>query len=104
MTPLEKLAVIVKARTEPPWNYEDERYSARCVIGLKPVDDRWLAHCQPGLNGEANGKFIATMGTLADLMLDVCIGADNIREDCRSDDLNEKIYALRAAIERMEST
>lgn len=48
-----------EAATPGPWNFEDERYSAKCVIGIKPRDDRWIAHAQPEMNGEGNGNFIA---------------------------------------------
>ncbi len=76
---LDKLRAIVDAATPGPWNYENERYSSRCVIGLKPQDDRWLAHCQPALNGEANGAFIAAFNpTVVKAMLDVCEAADQL--------------------------
>jgi len=44
--------------TSGPWHYEDERYATKCVIGVEN-DDRWVAHCQPEFNGEANGRLIA---------------------------------------------
>lgn len=41
----------------PAWKYEAERYSAKCVIGIKPYDDRWIANYQPEVNGENNALF-----------------------------------------------
>lgn len=58
---LSELRKLAQSATSGNWNYEYERYSARCVIGVKPVDDRWIAHCQPELNGDNNAKFIAAM-------------------------------------------
>jgi hypothetical protein len=59
MTPdLDTLEKLARGATSGPWNYEAERYSAKCIIGVKPTDDRWLAHCQPEFNGEANARFI----------------------------------------------
>ena len=70
MKPLEELLEIAKSATPGPWNYEPERYSAMCVIGIKPIDDRWIAHCQPEFNGQQNGRFIATFNpqTVIDLI------------------------------------
>ena len=70
MKPLEELLEIAKSATPGPWNYEPERYSAMCVIGIKPIDDRWIAHCQPEFNGQQNGQFIATFNpqTVIDLI------------------------------------
>ncbi len=56
---LEEMEKRAEAATPGPWTFEDERYSAKCVVGLKPRDDRWVAHFQPELNGQNNGRFSA---------------------------------------------
>lgn len=76
-----RLRELERAATPGPWHYEDERYSARCVIGVKPIDDRWVAHAQPAFNGEVNGKLIAAVRNALPLLLDVveaarCVAAD----------------------------
>jgi hypothetical protein len=43
------------------WVYEDERYSAKCVIGNKPHDDRWIAGFQPEFNGEINARLAVAL-------------------------------------------
>lgn len=68
---LEEMRKLEKSATAGPWEYEPERYSALCVIGIKPRDDRWLAHCQPMLNGEANGQLIVSSRNLLPLLLDL---------------------------------
>lgn len=47
--------------TQGEWKHEIERYSAKHVIGMKPIDDRWIAHCQPEFNGFSNAQHITTM-------------------------------------------
>lgn len=49
----------LNAATPGPWNHELERYSAKNVIGIKPIDDRWIASCQPEFNGYSNAELIA---------------------------------------------
>lgn len=66
---LTKLKADAKAATNLVWRYEAERYSAKCVIGVKPNDDRWLAHCQPEFNGEANGTHIVNFNPANALIL-----------------------------------
>lgn len=68
---LDDIARLCAEATSAPWNYEPERYSSRCVIGIKPRDDRWVAHCQPALNGEANGLFISAARTYLPLLVEV---------------------------------
>ena len=61
MTPrLDTMLDLCKRATPGPWHYEAERYSAKHVIGIKPIDDRWLAHAQPEFNGKNNGQLIAS--------------------------------------------
>ena len=55
-----KKSIDIEAKaTGKPWNFEEERYSAKCVIGQLPHNDFWIAHCQPENNGYENGQFIA---------------------------------------------
>lgn len=56
ITDLEELE---KKATLGEWRHEEERYSARNVIGVRPNDDRWIVHCQPEFNGYGNAEFIA---------------------------------------------
>ena len=56
ITDLEELE---KKATLGEWGHEEERYSARNVIGVRPNDDRWIVHCQPEFNGYGNAEFIA---------------------------------------------
>jgi len=58
---LTKLKADAEAVTNLAWRYEAERCSAKCVIGLTPSEDRWLAHCQPEFDGEANGTHIVNL-------------------------------------------
>jgi hypothetical protein len=53
---IEETKAICEKAT-PNWNYEAERYSAKCVIGNRPDDDRWIASFQPEFNGEDNAQF-----------------------------------------------
>lgn len=65
----DQLQKIAEKATSGPWNYEAERYSAKCVIGIKPRDDRWIASFQPAFNGEANGVFCSTFNPAQCLQL-----------------------------------
>jgi len=57
----EELLELAKKATQGEWFYETERYSARCLIGQKPLgEDRWIAHFQPEFNGENNAQYAAT--------------------------------------------
>jgi hypothetical protein len=105
MTWLSTLKRVVGARTRLPWSYEDERYSARCVIGAKPADDRWVATCQPAFNGEANGRFIALAGTIADEVVDLIVEVEKFYGTHEylgwggHEALGDKLAALRRKIE-----
>jgi len=72
---LTKLREIAMAATQVRWKYVDEQYGAKCVIGMKPEDDRWIAHCQPELRGRSNGKHIATFDPTMVLKLLDCVEA-----------------------------
>lgn len=120
MTPLEKLAAIVKARTAAPWSVsnstdvetsldDDERYcewmgeiTAKHEDGTEYLS-LLIQSCGLHRFAEPNARFIATMGTLADLMVDVIRQAEHYRDDFRPSGLNGALDALNAAIERMES-
>lgn len=79
MTTLLDLERALAAATPGPWKYEPERYSARCVIGIKPRDDRWLAHFQPEMQGEENGQLVVlVINTLPDLL--AALTEDELRE------------------------
>ena len=64
-------SLIEKAKqaTQDKWNYEAERYSARCVIGQKPTSDKWIATFQPENNGEHNALFVCAANPSAILSL-----------------------------------
>jgi len=79
---LTKLREIAMAATQGQWKYEDERYSAKCVIGMRPEDDRWLASCQPEFNGRSNGKYIATFSPAMVLKLLDCVEALEAVKNC----------------------
>lgn len=71
MSDFAKLEAVIKARTPGPWRYAQmlDGYEARLVIDgsgyqFARVDDL------------ENGTFIAAIGTLADLMLDVVKAAE----------------------------
>ena len=112
MKPLEELLEIAKSATPGPWNYEPERYSAMCVIGIKPIDDRWIAHCQPEFNGQQNGQFIATFNpqTVIDLITQLkdAQGEIDWRKDnyYKLDDvnckLNERIVKLEQRLKDVQ--
>lgn len=71
---LEELDQVEKAAT-PDWVYEPERYSALCVVGIKPRDDRWLAHFQPEMNGGRNGQCAVASRNSLRALLDIAFAA-----------------------------
>lgn len=91
------------AATEGPWNYESERYSALCVIGVKPFDDRWIAHCQPEFNGQHNGRFIAhsrqAVPSLANAVLELCQRVEELEAENKR--LHDK-YDFQLLVKRDE--
>lgn len=54
------------------WSYEYERYSARCVIGLKPNDDRWICHFHPEFLGEQSALFVVHAANESDKLVSIC--------------------------------
>lgn len=62
---IEQFIELADKTTLGPWHHELERYAAKNVIGNKPLDDRWIAHCQPEFNGYYNAEFIAASRTIA---------------------------------------
>lgn len=71
------------AATPGPWKYECERYSAKCVIGLKPEDDRWVGHFQPEFNGENNAKHtIQAVNSQTKLIAALKIAREALGQSC----------------------
>lgn len=62
---IDKCLELDKAGTPGPWNHEQERYSAKNVIGVKPRYDQWIAHCLPEFNGDDNADLIAAYRDMA---------------------------------------
>lgn len=112
---LDELLALEKEATKN-WVYEGERYSALCVIGNKPHDDRWIAHFQPAFNGEANGQFAVAIRNAAPILIEVaraakaCLDAqyavemveyfeEAVAREKAADDARD---ALREALDRLE--
>ncbi len=110
---LQRAEKALEGVTDGPWEYEDERYSSRCVIGIKPRDDRWLAHAQPSMNGERNGRFIAQSRTLVPELVEALrtqiearqefesIAHDTITERDRLAAENAKLWAVTDAADSL---
>ena len=101
----------MKARSKPPWSRHI--YSCGCCAFVEDIresgnnDVMYMSNGNP-CTSPVNGEFIATVGTLADLMLSVITAAEGAQYCMpgipESDALQGALAALNAAIERMEST
>ncbi len=97
MTPIDKLAAVIEARTPGPWRLLDK--DGRDVWAKSSSIAMTDCSCCDGINHKANAAAIAALGSCADELLAVVRAAENLRENWTfKSDLFLALAALEARI------